>query len=349
MVGDMLVAAMVGQRKIEMRRFPIPQIKPNELLVKMKHCGVCGSDVHGFASGGKLARIENDYFILGHEAAGEVVEIGSAVTGFSVGDLVALEPGMTCGECEYCKKGLYNLCPNVVFKSANVDGMLSEYLAHPASLCFKLAPNMTTLQGALIEPLAVGLHGAELAGAQLGMDAVVFGCGCIGLVTMLSLRAMGVSRIAMVDVMDIRLKKAKELGADLTINSIQEDVVQVIADWTNGRGTDVALDASGSPIAIGKTEKVVKRAGTIVLVGNPSGPMTDEFSLARFVNREITLKGVFRYRNLYPTAIQAVAAGTIPVEKVADKVFSFTNTQQAFDESLDHKDTLVKAVIEIEG
>lgn len=193
----------------------------------------------------------------------------------------------------------------------------------------------------------MGLHGAELAGAQLGMDAVVFGAGCIGLVTMLSLRARGVSRIAVCDVVDIRLEKAKALGADLVINSLEQDPVETIRDWTNGRGCDIALDASGNPAAIALTEKVVRKAATIVLVGNPSGPMPASFDLMSFVNRELTLKGVFRYRNLYPTAIQAVASGALPVEKVPDRIFPFAQTQQAFDLSIDHKSEIVKAVIEL--
>ena len=145
--------------------------------------------------------------------------------------------------------------------------------------------------------------------------------------------------------MDIRLNKAKELGADLVINSMRDNVKDVVMDWTNGRRADIVLDASGSPVAIGQTESVVKSAGTIVLVGNPSGPMPENFNLQSFVNREITMKGVFRYRNVYPMAIGAVSSGILPVEKVPDRIYPFAESQQAFNDSIDHKAEIVKAVI----
>ncbi len=350
MAKDMLASVMVGTRRMEMCRVPMPEPGPGDLLIRIKHVGVCGSDLHMFQSSqdrfDKLLEKEG-YFILGHEAAGEVVGIGKGVTGFEIGDRVALEPGSTCGQCEYCKKGLYNLCREVKFLSVSGQrkGVLCEYAAHPANLCFKLPDTMDTLQGALIEPLAVGLHAAELAGAELGMDAVVFGSGCIGLMTLLSLKARGVSRVAVCDVVDIRLNKAKELGADLIVNSARENVKDVILDWTKGRGADVVLDASGSPVAIGQTESVVKSAGTIVLVGNPSGPMPESFNLQSFVNREITMKGVFRYRNVYPMAIGAVSSGILPIQNVPDRIYPFAESQQAFDDSIDHKAEIVKAVI----
>lgn len=348
MQKDMLAAYTVDNRQMELRRIPVPQPGPGELLIRIRHVGVCGSDLHAFmAEGARYKALPQGGFILGHEGAGEVVALGEGVQGFAVGDKVALEPGSTCGKCEFCKRGLYNLCPDVQFLSVcgQRDGVLREYACHPADLCFKLPENMDTLQGALIEPVAVGMHAASLSGAGLGMDAVIFGAGCIGLMTLLALKARGVGRIAVCDVADIRLQKAKELGAALTINSAREDAVSAILDFTAGRGADVVFDASGNPAAIGLTQKAAKSASTIVLVGNPSGAMPDSFDLQDFVNRELTLRGVFRYRNIYPTAIAAVAAGILPVQKVADRIYPFAQTQQAFDESIDNKAAIVKAVI----
>lgn len=337
---------MTARRTMEIMELPVPEPGAGELLIRIRHVGVCGSDLHMFS--GRDARVQ-DQVILGHEAAGEVAAIGEGVEGFAVGDKVALEPGSTCGQCEYCKSGLYNLCPSVKFLSVPRQraGVLREYAVHPANLCFKLPDNMDTLQGALIEPLAVGLHAANLGDAKIGMDAVVFGSGCIGLMTLLSLKARGVSRVAVADVVDIRLEKARQLGADLTVNSAKEDVQAALKDYTDGRGMDIAFDASGNPAAIAQTLPAVRKAGMIVLVGNPSGPMPESFKLLDFVNREITMKGVFRYRNIYPMAIRAVAAGALPVERVPDRVYPFEETQQAFDDSIDKKDEIVKAVIEV--
>ncbi len=350
MSETMLAAAMVAHRTFAMRRVPMPVPGPGELLIKIRHVGVCGSDLHMFASdGSRLKEAPGGYRILGHEAAGEVCALGDGVAGFQVGDRVALEPGSTCGECEYCKTGLYNLCKSVRFLSVGGqrDGVLSEYAAHPADLCFKLPDSMSTLEGALIEPMAVGLHAANLADAKIGMDAVVLGAGCIGLVTLLALKARGVSRVAVADVVDIRLDKALKLGADLAVNTAIEELPAVIDAWTQGRGVDIVLDASGNPAAIASTLSLVRKAGTIVLVGNPSGPMPGDFNLLDFVNREITMKGVFRYRNVYPVAIRAVAAGTLPVAHIPDRIYPFGQVQQAFDDSIDHKAKIVKAVIEM--
>ena len=343
---EMLAAVMTARRTMEIQKMPVPEPKPGELLIRIRHVGVCGSDLHMFS--GSDVRVQKPV-ILGHEAAGEVAGIGEGVEGFSIGDRVALEPGSTCGECEYCRSGLYNLCKSVQFLSvpSQRDGVLREYATHPANLCFKLPDNMTTLQGALIEPMAVGLHAANLGDAKIGMDAIVFGAGCIGLVTLLALKARGVSRVAVADVVDIRLDKAKQLGADLVVNTTNADITKTILDWTKGRGVDIAMDASGNPAAIASTLGVVRKAGTIVLVGNPSGPMPESFRLIDFVNHEITMKGVFRYRNIYPMAIQAVSAGTLAVENIPDRIYPFAESHQAFNDSIDHKAEIVKAVIEI--
>ncbi len=340
----------VAHRTMQQDRIPIPVPQAGEALVRIRHVGVCGSDLHSFCY--TTERIESHpggRRILGHEAAGEVVALGEGVSGLSVGDRVALEPGSSCGVCELCKKGLYNLCKDVRFFAATGqrDGVLREYVAHPANLCFKLPDNVSTLQGALVEPLAVGLYSAQKAGAAVGMDAVVFGAGCIGLMTMLSLYASGVSRVIVCDVVDLRLEKAKELGAALVVNTKTQDIVEAVRDITRGRMADIAMECTGVPALIPLAAEAMMPAGTIVMVGNANGPMPQAFDLRVINNKEITIKGVFRYRNIYPVAISAVASGRIPVEKVADRLYPFEQCQQAFDDAIDRKDSIVKAVIEV--
>ena len=159
MDGKMKVAVMEDIGKMNLVERPIPKPQKNEVLVKLEYVGICGSDLHYYEHGRIGDYIVKPPFVLGHEASGIIVEIGENVKNLKLGDRVALEPGKTCGNCEFCKKGLYNLCPDVVFfATPPVDGVFQEYVAHEAALCFKLPDNMTTLEGALIEPLAVGFH-----------------------------------------------------------------------------------------------------------------------------------------------------------------------------------------------
>lgn len=190
MDGKMKVAVMEDIGKMNLVERPIPKPQKNEVLVKLEYVGICGSDLHYYEHGRIGDYIVKPPFVLGHEASGIIVEIGENVKNLKLGDRVALEPGKTCGNCEFCKKGLYNLCPDVVFfATPPVDGVFQEYVAHEAALCFKLPDNMTTLEGALIEPLAVGFHAAIQGDAHLGQTAVVMGAGCIGLVSILALKA----------------------------------------------------------------------------------------------------------------------------------------------------------------
>ena len=239
MKGMMKTAVMTAIGKMELTERPIPSPAPGEVLVKVEYVGICGSDLHYFESGRIGDYVVKPPFVLGHEAGGVVVETGEGVTDLAPGDRVALEPGKTCGHCEHCKEGRYNLCENVIFfATPPVDGVFQEYVAHEAGLCFKIPDQMSTMEAALIEPLAVGLHAAGQGGACLGQTAVVTGAGCIGLCCLLSLRAMGVSRIIVVDVMKKRLDKAMELGADYVINGKEEDTAARILELTDGRGAD---------------------------------------------------------------------------------------------------------------
>lgn len=237
MDGKMKVAVMEDIGKMNLVERPIPKPQKNEVLVKLEYVGICGSDLHYYEHGRIGDYIVKPPFVLGHEASGIIVEIGENVKNLKLGDRVALEPGKTCGNCEFCKKGLYNLCPDVVFfATPPVDGVFQEYVAHEAALCFKLPDNMTTLEGALIEPLAVGFHAAIQGDAHLGQTAVVMGAGCIGLVSILALKARGVNNIYVVDIIEKRLEKARELGATGIINGREKNAVEEILNLTKQRG-----------------------------------------------------------------------------------------------------------------
>ncbi len=347
MEGTMKTAVMLGIGKMGFEERPIPAPKDNEVLVKLEYVGICGSDLHYYETGAIGDYVVKPPFVLGHEPGGTVVEIGKNVTHLSVGDRVALEPGKTCGHCEFCKTGNYNLCPDVVFfATPPVDGVFQEYVAHEADLCFKLPDNVSTMEGALIEPLAVGFHAAIQGGAKAGQTAVVMGAGCIGLVTMMALKAMGVSRVYVVDIMEKRLQKALELGADGVINGSRTDAVEEIMKLTGQKGCDLAVETAGTEFTTVQTIHMVKKGSSIVLVGySKSGEMTLPMSLV--LDKELTFKTVFRYRHIYPMAIDAVALGKVNLKGIVTDVFRLDEVQKAMDYSVSNKADIVKAVIRI--
>ncbi len=341
------VAVMTGVGKMELATAGTPTPKADEVLIQVEYVGVCGSDLHYYESGGIGANIVKPPFVLGHEAGGVVVEAGENVTSLKVGDKVALEPGKTCGTCEFCKTGRYNLCADVIFfATPPIDGVFQEFVTHPADLCFKIPDNMDTMEAALIEPLAVGFHAAKQGGAQIGQTAVVTGAGCIGFVTMMALKAMGVTNIIMVDIMQNRLKKALELGATAVVNGKEQDVVSEIMRLTDGKGADLVIETAGSEVTTRQAIHFAKKGATIVLVGySATGEETLPMGLA--IDKELTFKTVFRYRNLYPMAIEAVSSGRVNLKGIVTDVFDLDDISRAMDQSIRNKADIIKSVIKI--
>lgn len=343
----MKVAVMNGIGKMGLTQREIPSPGAGEVLVKIDCVGICGSDIHYYETGRIGNYIVEPPFVLGHEAAGEVVGVGEGVTDLKPGDRVALEPGKTCGHCRYCREGQYNLCPDVVFfATPPVDGVFQEYATHPADLCFKLPENVSNLEGALIEPLAVGFHAARQGGAQAGQKAVVFGAGCIGLVCMMALKAEGVMDVTVVDVMQKRLDKALELGATHVINSSKENAVERILELTGGVGPELIIETAGMEVTTRQAIEAARKGATIVLVGySKSGELTLPISL--FIDKELAFKSVFRYRHIYPIAIEAVAAGKIDLKHLATHFFDLDHIQEAMDRSVTDRADIVKSVVRI--
>jgi L-iditol 2-dehydrogenase len=345
--GTMKVAVMLGIGKMGYEERPIPIPKPDEVLVKLEYVGICGSDMHYYESGRIGAYIVQPPFVLGHEPGGIVVEAGANVTHLKAGDKVALEPGKTCGHCEFCREGRYNLCPDVIFfATPPVDGVFQEYVAHEAALCFKLPENVSTLEGALIEPLAVGFHAANQGGAHAGQTVAVFGAGCIGLVSMMALKACGVSKVYVIDIMEKRLKKAMELGAAGVINSGNQDPITALQTLTAGHGCDLVIDTSGVDIAAQQSVQILRKGGVLVMVGYGKTGMVN-FPMSLAMDKEIRIETVFRYRHIYPMAIEAVAGGKVDLRGIITDVFDFDDIQNAMDKSIADKANIVKAVVKI--
>lgn len=338
-------AWLLENRKIRMGDSDMPAMAPGYAKVKVEYCGVCGSDVHFYSLG------EPDWpdvypFILGHEFAGEVVEVADDVTDLKVGDRVCVEPGTFCGKCEWCKKGKYNLCKNMKFLSAPPTlGAMREYITQPAELCFKLPENVSTLEAALVEPLAVGMNAVIHSGIHVGESAVVLGTGCIGLVTIMSLKAAGVTDITAVDVFDIRLEKALEAGASRVINTRDIDAVTEILKYYDGIGPDFVFETAGSRYTAENAVYICKKGGTIMQVGNVVGETS--MNLQKMCDKELTLLTNFRYRNMYPVCLEAISSGRVDVKKIISRIYLFDDTMEAFEDCINKKQSMVKAVIKI--
>ena len=336
-------AYLTQPRKLEVRDSGMPQVKPGDLLIEIKHVGVCGSDLAGFISTGDMPYP----VVLGHECAGVVAGFGDDVKGFEIGDRVAIEPGYPCMKCEYCMTGRYNLCNEMNFMACPPweYSALQRYISFPAMMCFKLPENVSTMEGALVEPLAVGMHAATRAGATVGKSILIIGSGCIGLTTLLACKAHGVTNIYVADIFDIRLKKAKELGAKEIINSGETDLIERIMELTDKEGVDIVFEAAGNNKTAQLTQFAVKKGGKIVIVGNVHGDVP--LNLMRLASREVDLIGIFRYRNLYPKSIEAISSGLVDIKSICTDIYDFENVQQGFDDAYERKMEVVKAVIEL--
>ncbi len=330
---------------IEVKKVPVPVPKEDEALVKVRCIGICGSDVHYYEHG-KIGRyVVRAPIILGHELAGEVVEVGAKVTNVAVGDRVAVEPGVTCGKCAYCKSGRYNLCPDVVFLATPpVDGAWAEYVAIRSDFLFRLPEGMSFEQGALLEPLSVGIHAMKRGRVTPADRVLVTGLGPIGLLAAQAARLFGVTEIYATDVVPFRQRLALEMGVTAVIDPARENVAERLKDLTGGEGVDVIVETSGNARAIRDAVKTVKRGGRIVHVGMPADEEVP-VDINQLIDSELDVYGVFRYANTYPAAIQALSRMNVDIEKVITHKFALHEIREAVEMARTRKDASVKIMI----
>ncbi len=338
---------MHGIDDVRIDDVPMPQIKDGEVLIKMKAVGICGSDVHYYKHGGIGDYIVEKPMILGHESAGEIVEAANDVKGLKLGDRVAIEPGYTCRKCIYCKTGRYNLCPDVTFMATPpIDGALVEYVAWPADFVFTLPENMTYEHGALMEPLAVGMHAVRRSRLIAGESVVVLGAGTIGLVTILSAKAAGAGQIIVADLEDIRLDMAAKLGATHTINAGKEDTRKVVNELTQGFGAEIVFETAGSVPTTQQTIELAARGGRIVWVGLP-GQSEFPMPVVKAIDKELDMMGIFRYANVYPTAIQLVSNGRMDIDPLVTHRYGLNDVKEALDVAHERRDGAVKVMVKL--
>lgn len=325
--------------KITMKEVPKPAIKDGEVLVQIKSVGVCGSDIEYYESGRIGEFVVEKPLILGHEAAGLVVEVGKYVENVEEGDKVALEPGIPCRRCTYCKTGQYNLCPNVDFMATPPsDGAFVEYLSHPADFTYKLSASVSYHEGALFEPLSVGIHATEIAEINLGDRVAILGAGPIGLMTLQAALAQGASQVVITDIMDFRLEKALELGASEVIN-VESDSIEVHEGNFNK-----VIQTAGTSETYRQALNLVVRGGKVVQVGHPSA---EEVAIDPNlpITREINMAGSFRYANTYPKARSMLIGNKVKLKPVISKYFPPDRVEEALRYPKENPDNCIKAIV----
>lgn len=325
----------------------IPEPGPDEILVKTKAVGICGSDVHYYVEGRIGPYIVNEPLILGHETSGEVAKVGKNVTHLKEGDRVALEPGVPCGCTDFVKRGLYNLCPSIkFFATPPIHGTFAEYFVHDANFAFKLPDNVSFEEGAMCEPLSVGIHAARQGSIGLGSRVLITGAGPIGLVNTLTAKAAGAGVIIVVETHKNRSTMAKECGATHIVESFdKKQILEQVMQITGGTGVDVVIECSGAGSAAQVSVECLKPGGTLVFVGLFSAQEVP-MDLNAITQKELTYKGVFRYRNTYPTAIDLISSGQINVKPLITKRFAWQQVKDAMDCAHKEASTQIKVMTE---
>ncbi|XP_014250235.1 sorbitol dehydrogenase-like isoform X2 [Cimex lectularius] len=347
MACDNLTAVLYKTNDLRLENRPIPEPTDNEVLLEMGSVSICGSDVHYLQHGRICDFIVKEPMIMGHEASGTVVKLGSKVKNLNIGDRVAIEPGVPCSTCEYCKEGRYNLCPDIAFcATPPFHGNLSRFYCHKADFCFKLPHNVSLEEGALLEPLSVGVHACKKAEITIGSKLLVLGVGPIGLVTTLIAKAMGAEKIIATDLQKHRLELAKICGADHTVQingtESENDLEKVIRETLGGQ-PDKTIDCSGFESSIRLGLKATKSGGTFVLVG--MGAHEVKLPLVSAAIKEITIKGAFRYCNDYAVALSLVATGKVNLKPLITHEFSLKDTIKAFETASNGTGNPVKILI----
>jgi len=345
MIRTNTAAALYGIRQFRLEERPVPAPAIGEVLVAVKSVGVCGSDVH-YWDRGRIGHWVPDWpFVVGHECAGIVEELGPDVTTLKVGDRVALEPGIPCRRCLLCKSGRYNLCPDLRFWAAPpIDGALARYVTHAADFCYRLPDHVSLDEGAIIEPLSVGLHACRLGRVSPGSRVLVTGVGPIGLVTVLAAKVAGASLVVVADPREDRLAVAKRLGADTALSADRFNLADEVRRQADG-GVDISIECSGAPTALSIALESTRAGGVVVLVGQ--GPDEVPFPIINLISREIEVRGSFRYVNTYPTAVKLLASGGIDVKPLITHRFPLQDVGTAFEVAHSSQDA-IKVIVTLD-
>jgi L-iditol 2-dehydrogenase len=322
-----------------------PAVASNEILVQVRSCGICGSDVHGYdgSSGRRIPPV-----IMGHEASGVVAKTGASVTRFREGDRVTFDSMISCGACYFCRHGRPNLCDDrrvlgVSCGEYRRHGAFAEYVNVPEHIVYAVPDGLSFDHAAMVEPVSVAVHAVDITPIQLGDTALVVGAGMIGLLTLQALRTAGCGRIVIADLADDRLELAKKLGADDAVNSGATDVAKYVQDLTSGRGADVALEAVGATPTVKMCLDSVRKGGAVTLIGNIAP--TVELGLQSVVTREISVFGSCASANDYPACLDLMARGAIQVAPMISATGPLESGPEFFTRLYGREPNLTKVIL----
>jgi D-xylulose reductase len=334
-------------RELSLRDIDIPlKVGPDDVKIKIDTVGVCGSDVHYYTHGRIGDFIVKAPMVLGHEAAGVVVEVGPNVKTLAVGDRVCMEPGIPDLSSRATRLGLYNVDPAVVFwATPPVHGVLTPYVVHPAAFTFKLPDNVSFAEAAMVEPFAVGLQAAVKAGIRPGDLAVVTGAGPIGIMAALAALASGCSRVIVSDLVDEKLAIAGRYPGVSTVNVKSQKLVDAVNAATDGWGVDVVFEASGSPRAYDGIQALIRPGGCLIAIGMPIEPV--KLDISSIAAKEIRIETVFRYANVFDRALQMIASGKVDLKPLISGTFPFEQSIAAFERAAEGRPTDVKLQIKL--
>ena len=332
--------------KLELADLPSPEIGPGDVLVRVRACGICGSDVHGF-DGSTGRRIPP--LVMGHEAAGVIEAVGRDVTGYQPGDRVTFDSTVSCGSCHFCRRGEINLCDRrqvlgVSCGEYRRNGAFAEYVSVPANIVYRLPDSLSYEHAAMIEAVSIAVHAVNLTPRALGDTAVVVGSGMIGQLTIQAAKVAGFARVFAVDIDDAKLAMARQAGADETFNSKTSNVAAEVAARTGGRGADAVLEAVGATDPIRTAIACVRKGGTVTLIGNVT-PHID-LPLQQVVTRQIRLQGSCASSGEYPACIELLASGAIRVDPMISGRTSLDEAAGWFDRLYRHEPNLMKVIVQ---
>jgi L-iditol 2-dehydrogenase len=333
-------AVLQDVRNIRVDDVPAPERGERDLLLRVKAVGVCGSDIHSYVEGSTTGRAKVRPMVLGHELAGVVTGETAAQAGLPEGTLVAVDPAQPCGACEWCHRGHTNLCPNVKFLGyPPSNGAMAEYVAVPRSALHPVPPNLDAAATVLLETLGVAIHAMDLARMRLVETVAVFGCGPVGLLLLQLARLGGADRVFAVDPLDYRTRLGRELGADDAFDSHEG-----IAKATQGRGVDLVLEATDSPLGFEHAARASRIGGRIVMVGIPGG---NQYTLpaAEARRKGLSVKFSRRMPEVYPRAIALAARGRVQLAPLASHHFTLDDASTAFEMQAARRNGIIKAII----
>lgn len=340
----MIQQVMAEPKKIIFREADIPKPGPDQVLVKIKKIGICGSDIHVYHG----THPYTSYPVTqGHEVSGQIVELGEYVKEFSVGQKVTIEPQVFCGRCYPCLHGKYNLCEHLKVMGFQTTGTASEYFAVDASKVTPIPENMTYGEGAMLEPLAVTIHAARRFPDVKGARAVVLGCGPIGILLIQSLKAMGASEVLATDISDMRLDLAKQMGADHVVNTREKDFGEALVEAYGPDKADVIYECAGSDITMEQAIQNARKGSTIILVAVFGKRASVD--LAKLNDSELDLNTSMMYRHEdYMDAIRFVNEGKIQLKPLQTAHFAFADYQAAYEYIDNNREKTMKVIIDVD-